>query len=176
MSQEELNNGLLESVAMGYIDYDSYAQGVTEKVNFRGKTLIEWKQDIGIPVVNQDMSIQELEYFNMRFITVNETVSNNLALARSAYDASRLHYVAAMCAAKSTINIEVTEQRNNGGKNRMPGAEILHEMAKSRCMNVYSAYKTSQMFYEFWKIHYDRLRLLDSRLTSMNHLKRYGDA
>lgn len=170
---EAIINDLAESVNDGIPNYDRYSFIANNSIKFRKKSINEWIDATKLPEIKEKMSIDELEEFNHKFLNINEIIMSNLAFARSGFNTAKLHYSSKILKAKTDIIREIHEWNNTNSNKprRVPGSEILEEQAKHRCIEVYSAFQLAEMFYEFWQIMHDKLKLIDNRLTGMNILR-----
>jgi len=166
MEEDDPIDNLLDIVIEGMPTYDRTSFIANNSIKFKEKTLDEWSLDLSFPDLQNDLTLDELEVYNSFFVKKSDIIMINLASANSSKDLSRLSYARAAMNAKQ----QILDERISSGA-RAPGAEILDNMARTIAINEYSSYKISCMLYEFWKIQYDKLKLIDSRLTGMNILR-----
>lgn len=166
MEEEELGNDLVDTVTSAFPDYERLSFIANESIMFRHKCLTDWAEESKFPKIDGDLSIDELEQYNIDFITKSDSIMTNLSYARASFELAKLQYSRNLNATKAII----LEERRAAGA-RAPGAEVLEGMARTRIMDDYAAYKLAEMILEFWKTMYDKLRLIDNRLTGMNILR-----
>ncbi len=155
-------------------EYDKLVYTANSTMRFRGKTIDEWMELIALPELKEELSIHELEEFNRRFLNMNEIIMSNLSTARLGYESIKAHYIAKLLGAKRQIMVEIdayNDNPNHKTRKRVPGADSLEDQAKTRCVDTYVSLKIAEMFLEFWKVMYEKLKLIDNRLTGMNILK-----
>ena len=155
-----------EVISEGYPDYDRFTYLITNGLKFNGKTLDEWGESIRFPQIELSMSIEELELFNIRFINVTEIIMNNLGRARAAYDSTRSIYYK-----NKNKKIALALNPADGSRPKLPRTDLFDAQIKNDIADSYMAYKIAEVSFEFWKVHYDRLKLMDNRLFSMNTIK-----
>lgn len=139
---------------------------VENGLTFRGKPLTEWQNEIYLPMPHNKMSINEIQDFNYKFIEVNEVIMINLSYSKSYNEMSKTEYDLAINRSLERITAIIAADE----KKRMPGFDALNRMAASSCVKEYTAMKVTEMFLEFWRVQYDRMRLIDSRLSNINYL------
>jgi len=157
---------LTETIIDSIPEYDRISFTANNSIQFKNKTLDVWSQELSFPVFENDLTLDELEIYNALFIKTSDLIMINLANASASYGLSKLQYARAAIAAKKTI----LEERKASGA-RAPGAEVLDNLARSVVIDHYSTYKIAGLIQEFWKIQYDKLKLIDNRLTGMNILR-----
>lgn len=163
---EILAEDLILDVAEAYPNYDQYNYTVHNLLKFRGKSITEWQQEVRIPPATEVMSLNSIEEYSRIMIGLAETVMHNLAYARSSYDTTKMHYENALNKAKMGIYNKAQEK-----KARIPAKEALEDIAKATIKDLYVAYKIADMFYEYWKVNYDKIKILDNRLTGLSMIK-----
>ena len=139
---------------------------VEDGLTFRGKPLSLWQEDIYLPIPHNKMSVTEIQDFNYKFIEINEIIMTNLSYSKSYNEMSKAEYDLAVNRSLESI----TNSIRNDDKKRLPGFDALNRMAAASCMKQYTAMKVTEMFLEFWRVQYDRMRLIDSRLSNINYL------
>lgn len=164
---------VIDTFAEGFPSFEQYIHFVHSVLQFEGKTLDQWLEEVNMPIIGGQLTIAELEAYNHHYLNTNDKIMRNLGISRATFDAAKMHYENAIVMAKRNIMAEI--ERSDAQKKKAPSAEALQSMAMSRSIEQYNAYKIAELFYEFWKIQYDRLKLIDNRLESLNILKRYGD-
>jgi len=159
-------DALTETIIDSIPEYERISFTANSSIQFKGMTLDQWAQELSFPVFDNDLTLDELETYNALFIKKSDTVMINLANATSSENLSKLQYARAAMRAKDVI----LEERKSSGA-RAPGAEVLDNLARSAVIDDYSTYKIAGLIQEFWKIQYDKLKLIDNRLTGMNILR-----
>lgn len=155
---------LIDSVPL----IEEYSYYVERSLTFKGKTLDEWSELISTPSVHEKMSVAELHMFNIKFIETNQIVMSNYAYAKSYYEMSVGHYNAAV--KKATT--ELIDKINSESNKKLPGVDALERLAGLSCVKEQVAMDLCKMFYEFWKIHSEKMKGLDSRLTNLSYILR----
>ena len=90
----------------------------------------------------------------------------NYAIAKSVFDYSSMSYNNAL-KKKTSSMLEAIRQ---DATKRVPGFDTLEKTASLDCINQYTSLKVSEIFLDFWKTYYEKLNLLDSRLSNLNFL------
>ena len=162
--QESLADILIDAVPL----IDEYSHIVEKSLTFKGMSLDEWSSVIATPAIHDKMTITEIHSFNIKFIELNEIVMSNLAYSKSYYEMATAKYSSSL---KAAMNALITRINNDSTK-KMPGVDSIERMAAINCGNQQVAMDISKMFYEFWKIHADKLKGLDSRLNNISYMVR----
>lgn len=170
---QSLDEEVALQLAEGLSDFERHFYISNNGIAFRGKTLEAWSKEVVIPSIDNVRSTEDLERFNHIVLEMTEVIMSNLSYAKSSFDMIRLQYKSRK---RSEIYSIVNSYRNqdtsnNRTRSRMPSAEVVRDMAESNISELYTSYKLAELFYEFWKNQYDKLKLVDSRLTSLNILR-----
>lgn len=162
MDNENVSDIFIDSIP----EYERLVFAANTSIKHKGKSLDEWAEELSFPGLDNSISIDELESYSVYFINVSDKVMTELCHARAAFDFSKLNYARQIMDAKQKI----LEERAATGA-RAPGSEILDNLARNRVIDVYSTYKIAGLISDFWKLMHDKLRLVDSRLTSLSVMK-----
>ncbi len=157
---------LTESIIDAMPNLEEQMEIIENGLLFRKKTINQWAEEIALPYLDSRMSVTEIQDFNFKFIEINEIVMENLAYAKSYNELSKAKYEIAKQHKQDSIISEIKADSTK----RLPGVDALDRMAAGGCINEYNALKMTEVFLEFWRVQYDRLRLLDSRLSNINYL------
>lgn len=159
---------LVEQVSDGYTDYDRVSVITYEGITYRGRTLKEWEADVRMPELDAMYSVDQLERFNHHYLKITEIVISNIGASKATMDALSMQWKVKK---KREIQDIIVRMRNESATRRLPGAGILEDMAEANLSDLYTSYQLSCLFYDFWKNNFDKLKIVDSRLTSMGILK-----
>ena len=162
--QEDLASVLIDAVPL----IDEYSHIVEKSLTFKGMSLEEWSSVIATPPIHDKMTITEVHGFNVKFIQLNEIIMSNLSYSKAYYDMATAKYHSSLKSAMNTLMNRI----NNDSTRKMPGIDSLEKMAAVTCSNEQVAMDISKMFYEFWKIHADKMKGLDSRLNNISYMVR----
>lgn len=162
MSENSLSELLMETMP----DYDVAFHMANNSILFRGKNFNEWAIEIALPELKSDVSLDELELYNLDFIRQSEAIISNLSFARSARDISKIQYVRSLVKVKS----EILKERSDAGV-RAPALDVLDIMAKNKAIDEYSLYQISDLIFEFWQTMFEKIKQVSFRLSNMNSLK-----
>ena len=163
MSQE-----LVDSIVDAMPLVDDCAYIVDNSILFREMTLKEWSKEIQLPLLHDKMSYTDIQAYNYEFVRVNDIVMLNLGFAK-AYNVMAIgNYNNALKAAQNKAIVEINADRTK----KMPGADTLEKMASLHCTKEAMAQQLTSVFYEFWKIHADKMKTLESRLQNINYMVR----
>lgn len=173
MSTEDLIDEALFSASEGLPDYERFSYTINEVLKFDGKTLTEWQSEVALPKFNEVSSLQEQETMNKLFLDKCEIVSRCLSRAKSSYHLSKIHYRNNLLRKKDEIirDIHAWNDNPNNTKKRVPGSDILHDMAKKSCLEIYTAYSIAKLFVEFWEVQHSKISMMNYRLSSMTTMK-----
>jgi len=139
---------------------------VCEGLKFKNKTLDEWSGELTFPLLSPGMGYGDLQVANCRYVELSELVMANYAIAKSVFDYSSMSYNNAL-KKKTSSMLEAIRQ---DATKRVPGFDTLEKTASLDCINQYTSLKVSEIFLDFWKTYYEKLNLLDSRLSNLNFL------
>ena len=162
MSEDGLSGLLIETMP----DYDVAFHMANNSIMFRGKSFVEWAAEIALPELKNDVSLDELELYNLDFIRQSEAIISNLSFARSARDMSKIQYVRSLVRIKNGI----LEERSEAGV-RAPSLDVLDIMAKNKAIDEYSLYQISDLIFEFWQTMFEKIKQVSFRLSNMNSLR-----
>lgn len=161
-----MSTELTDSIIDSTTELETQIAVIEDGLVFRRKTINQWIEDITLPYLDSKMSVTEIQDFNFKFIAINEIVMSNLSYAKSYNEISKAQYEIAL-----TKSIErITNAIKADSTKRMPGIDVMNKQASMSCIKEFTALKITEVFLEFWRVHYDRLKLLDSRLSNINYL------
>lgn len=172
MTEDELIMHGALSVAEGVPSYDRFSYAASHALEFEGKNIRVWTDELQLGVPTEDMNISELEYFNQRYIRISELIMAKLGIARMNFGYVNIQYRKAIAESRAIIINEITNSnRTSERKVRVPGKEALDDMCKERCSNIWTAYKLAEMWKDFWEDQHEKVKLVSFRLTGMNTIK-----
>lgn len=136
-------------------------------IKFRGRTLGEWEVLIAYPHLHENPTVTEAQRFNIKYIEVNEIIMRNLAVAKSAFVLASSTYQSKLKSKQKAIVDKLIAENK-----KIPGMDSVEKMATLNCASEYHAMKIAELFVDFWKTCYDKMYLLDARLSNINFLIR----
>lgn len=151
-------------VAEGYPDYNLYAQTANSVIKFKDKTLIEWTDELETPTLAAGASISQLEAYNFVILRLNETVIKNLAYARATLATSKMLYKRRLDEVKANLFEQSVKRLSQ---------EAAESIAKRDLADILHAYELASMFCEYWEVQFEKIQLVNDRLTSLNILKNH---
>lgn len=163
-----------DALTHGMLEHERHSFSIHSSITFKGKTMEQWLQDCKIPDLESVETLSEQEELNKQYINKCELVMTNLAYARSDFMYIKMKYKNALINAQEGIKSEIATwnaENPNSKSRRVPGAETLEGSAKARVMDIYNAYYISQIFKEFWETIYEKINMVNFRLTGLNSLK-----
>lgn len=162
MSIDDTAAKLLESIP----SYDQIAFIANHSILFRGTSLSDWSDQLSFSELKTDLSLAELEAYNIQFIHKSEIIMKNVAFARSACDLAKIQY-------KSTLGRQKIDMLSDFKKQsiRAPAKEVLEIMALDAISSEHTAYQIAELLLEFWVSMHIKLKLVSERLTSLNILR-----
>lgn len=144
-------------------------------IKFRDKTLYEWQQALTIFELSEDFTIHDLEKYTLSLVKLTQVVIDNYSLAKANYVGLKQSSNKNIIVNKQLILTQIEEDNlniaNSALKKRIPTADILETMAYNKSLEIQNAYIIAEVFYEFWLAQYNKIQLLNSRVTSLNILK-----
>lgn len=158
---------ILETVVVGYHNYDEYASSFIDNAVFRGKTLKEWESIIDLPDISSVSNIEDLKKANIKYVEMMRIILSNLAYAKSTLKACQMHYESKLLNAKNDI---LNQYKEDYPGKRIPGADTINNMAVNSCQAEFVAMGISEAFLDFWNIHHDKIKYFDSRLSSLGYI------
>ncbi len=161
-----MSSELTDSIIDSTVELETQIAIIEDGLVFRRKTINQWIDEISLPYLDSKMSVTEIQEFNYKFIAINEVIMSNLSYAKSYNEISKAQYEIALTKSIERITIAIKADATK----RMPGIDILNKQASMSCIKEYTALKITEVFLEFWRVHYDRLKLIDSRLSNINYL------
>lgn len=154
------------NIAEGVPSYDRYIDCSISALLFQGETIEQWIENIKLPEMPDNVSVIELEDFNNKYMVITETIMKNYSIAKTGFNYSIIHYKKALNSAKNDLISSYNRQNK-----KIPGKELLEDLAKNNIMDVYTACKIAGMFLDFWEIQFEKIKLASYRLSAMNSLK-----
>ena len=94
-------------------------------------------------------------------------IMNNLAYAKSSLKACEMHYEVQISHAKIKF---VNEYKEKHSSSRLPSAEIINNIVNNSCAESYVAKNLAEIFLAFWQSQYDKVKIIDSRLSGLGYL------
>ncbi len=167
MDSKQVADLINETVADGYPDYNMYAHSANSIILFRDKTLNEWTEALNTPVLPPGANINQLEAYNFEILKINEVVIRNLAYARASLATSKMLYKRKLDEEKARL---FEAQQESGKRLSIDAAESI---AKRNLAEILHAYELSELFEEYWSVQFQKIELLNDRLTSLNILKNH---
>lgn len=152
---------------LGIPNFDMYVDSAFNSMEFRGKTLSEWELIVDLPDLDDKFDSKELVQYNKMFIQVSRTIMNNLSYSKSSLKACEMHHESEVLSAKIQITNELKE-KNPGG--RLPSIDNINSMAENKCIESLIAKNIAEIFLNFWQSHYDKIKIIDSRLSGLGYL------
>jgi hypothetical protein len=162
------------TVAEGVPTYDRYTYAAANALEFQGKTMSTWISELELHPLRENMSVEELETFNQKYLEISEQIMSNLSKARANFGYTNIHYRRKLSETKKQIVESIyryNEESGNPKKKRIPGKESLEDMAKDENETVWTAYKIAEIWLGFWEDHHEKMKLASFRLTSLNTMK-----
>lgn len=158
---------ITDTAFLGVPNYDMYVESAFNSMQFRGKTLEEWEHIIDLPYLRDDLDSKELLRYNQSFIGCSRIIMNNLSYAKSSLKACEMHHESEILSAKVSITNELRE-KNPGG--RLPSIDNINSMAENKCIESLIAKNIAEIFLNFWQSQYDKIKIIDSRLSGIGYL------
>lgn len=151
----------------GFSNYSSSSFIAFESIDFRGKTLKEWEELLFMPEIPESINAVDLRIYNSKFTHNLQVVMNNLAHAKSCYKMSEMRYKKDFLLAKSNI---IADFKSKNPSSRPMSVDTLETKASEVCIDSYVSMEIAEMFLLFWQSQYDKLKLIDSRLSGIGYL------
>ena len=136
-------------------------------IRFNNQTISSWEEYLKFPAIPDNPTPVEILKINKSYIAINETIVSNYAIAKSAYSLASMNYQNALKNSQSLI-IDKLQKDNK----KIPAMDSVEKMASHSCQKEFYVLKINEIFLDFWKIYYDKIHLLDARLTSISYLMR----
>ena len=162
----DITEDAILTVTEGLPDYERYTYAIHNVVLFNGKTLNQWQEEVVVPQFSGLSSLQEQDMLNHAYIERCEVVMSNLARAKSAKGYANMHYKSTIIKEKDRIVAEYARTNR-----KLPSNERVEDLAKIRHMDGYIASHLADTFYEFWEVLYQKINMINFRLTGMNTMK-----
>lgn len=160
LKEEEL---FLSTTQYEYLNHIAH-----KSIEFRGKTLTEWAEAIKIPDIDQGISMGQIEDLNLFAIRIGDMINENLAYSKSTYDLAAMNYETEITRRKAEF---IREAVKSGAKKT--AAETIETLIRDDVRDLFMCFKIAELYYEFWKIAFNKLKSLDGRLTSLSMLSNY---
>ena len=168
----ELNKSIFDT------SQDSYSQlfeNFEKNMVFKGYTIEEWVLALNLKDLREDFSLNDLEKYTLRISKLTDIIVTNYALASSNYNGLKKSVERSMLIAKQQILDEIDlfnlTEATPTTKKRSPSADTLETLAYNKTLDLQLNFSISEVFFNFWKIQYDKIYLLNQRVTSLNILK-----
>jgi hypothetical protein len=158
----------------GLMEYEQIMHVVETKIPFKGKTLSQWSEEIKLPYINHDMTLHQLEEFNHLYVNNSYLVMDALASARAGLHYTKNHMEISILREKKAIESRIIQWNSvptNTPKRKIPSKDTLNDRAMEMNAQAISAHRVAEVFYEFFKTHHEKLKIIGDRLTGMNILK-----
>lgn len=152
---------------LGVPNFDMYVKSAFDSIEFRGKTLEEWEYIVDLPDLKEGLDSKQLLQYNQVFIDCSRIIMNNLSYAKSSLKACEMHHESEVLSAKINITNELRE-KNPGG--RLPSIDNINSMAENKCIESLIAKNIAEIFLNFWQSQYDKIKIIDSRLSGIGYL------
>ena len=159
----DLNQSIFE---ISQESYQELFNKFEKHMRFKNYTIEEWLVLLEVRSLKEDFSLLELEKYTLRISKLTDTIVTNYSLSSSNYHGLKKSVERATMLAKSSILNEI-EMRNA----KKISSDQLEVLAYERTVKINLDLSVSEMFYHFWKIQYDKIFLLNQRVTSLNILK-----
>lgn len=146
--------------------YEKLFSKFETEMPFKGKSIDEWSSELTIQEITPDMSFAEVEAYTVRISNITDIIVTNYSLASAHFNGLKRSVERAVMLSKTSIlnDIEMS------GKKKISNDQ-LEALAYERTSKMHVDSAISEMFYHFWKIQYDKIYLLNQRVTSLNVLK-----
>ena len=155
--------------------YNELFERFETKMTFKGYTIQEWNIALDLKDLPPEFSLNDLERYNLKVTNQINIISKNFALASSNYVGLKKSVERALMIAKQTILNELEEYNstidNQASKRRAPSNDKLEAEAYNKTLKLQLDLSVAEMFYNFWRIQWDRINLINSRLTSLSVMK-----
>ncbi len=156
------------------MEYEQIMHVVETKIPFKGKTLSQWSAEIQLPYLNENMTLHQLEEFNRLYVNNSYTIMDGLASARAGMHYTKNHMEISILREKKRIERSIYEWNavaTNTPKRKIPAKDTLNDRAMEKNAQAISAHRVAEVFYDFWKTHHEKMKIIGDRLTGMNILK-----
>lgn len=155
--------------------YDNLFNRFENNMTFRGYTLKEWSEMLELKDLSPDFSSEDLERYNLRVTNHVNLISNNFALASANYTGLKKSVEKAMMVAKQAIMDEIDEHNSMtdspAQRKRYPSNEKLEAEAYNRVLQLQLDCSIAEMFYTFFEVHWKRIQLVNTRVTSLSVMR-----
>lgn len=156
-----------ETAMSGIPNYDMYVSAAFDAMEFRGKTLSQWEEEISFADLDEHIDFIELKKINYDFVNKSKIIMNNLSYAKTALKGCEMQYEAQLGATKVRLLQEFKETNPNA---RAPSIDALSTRAQTICIESLIAKEIAEMFLLFWQSQYDKIKIIDSRLSGIGYL------
>ena len=160
-------SSISESAYIGVPNYDLFVSDTYEGLTFRDKTLSEWESIVEFGTLDETMDSHDLKAYNYSYMEKTMIIMNNLAYAKSSLKACEMHYEVQISHAKIKF---VNEYKEKHSSSRLPSAEIINNIVNNSCAESYIAKNLAEIFLAFWQSQYDKVKIIDSRLSGLGYL------
>lgn len=159
----DLNQSIFEISQESYQDlFDKFEK----HMRFKNYTIEEWLVILELRNLREDFSLMDLEKYTIKISGLTDTIVTNYSLSSSNYHGLKKSVERATMLSKATILNEI-EMRNG----KKVSSDQLETLAYEKVAKIQLDLAVAEMFYHFWKIQYDKIFLLNQRVTSLNILK-----
>lgn len=155
-------------------DFDSLFLRFETNLKFKGNSIEEWSALLKVKNIDENFSLEDVERYTIKISNLTDTISNNYSLAYANYTGLKRSIERSMMIAKQSVLEEIEEHNKTAtgaDVRRKPTSDQLEVMAYNRTKDLQISFAISEIFYNFWKIQYDKIYLLNQRVTSLNVLK-----
>lgn len=157
-----------DTAIAGIPNYDMFVDAAYTSMQFRGKTLEHWTEELEFNDLYEGMDHHNLKNYNFDFANKARIIMNNLAYARSSVKACEMHYETQVNREKERISRNWEEEYPNV---RKPSIDAIKTMAENKCAEALIAKNIAEMFLMYWQSQYDKVKIIDSRLQGIGYLQ-----
>ena len=152
------------------IDYEDFSSRVYKFTFFKGHSLTEWAEILSMPRVScsEDISPNELDVLNQKFLNLSNIITENLAEAGVILKTAEAAHTLKMLNVKQIVEEELV--RNSPFK-RAPTVKDKEDACLLACVDTYRRLKRAEAVVSFWTQHSYKLKNLDGRLISLSRSK-----
>lgn len=159
---------IADTAINGVPNYDMYVMSMFEAMEFRGKPLSTWEQELNFNELGDRIDHNELKAYNLDFINKSRIILNNLSFAKSSLKACEMHYTIELANAKNDV---IEEWTSTHPGSRLPSVDAINNKASSKCIESFVAKEIAEMFLLFWQSQYEKVKIIDSRLQGLGYLQ-----
>ena len=156
-------------------DYLELFNKFETNLKFKNNSIEEWSAILKIKQLNEDFSLADLERYTLKISNLTDIIVENYSLAYANYTGLKKSVEKNMMLAKQEVLDEIDNHNkvtvSNVDKKKKPSNDQLEMMAYNKIQKLQINFAISEIFYNFWKLQYDKIYLLNQRVTSLNVLK-----